>query len=282
VQDLADEYKSILNELNGDIGRATAIFTALHPDELVYNAKGKVKDFAPTASAFETAGSKSTSGATLPDTTGALRWMEQNAGFINDYKNVAAYFLPMEADTGQFNYGAYQMSLANGLRQRKTPQEFMNDVYVRNAEQTYFPTVKIFDAQIAQAKANGDTTGESQWKDEKKQWENEFYQLNPLFHQKIQSYADARSAALGQLQNLRQMVADGRVPNGLQGELAMLIANYDGLVQYTTLSGPKTAAEKSAAFQMFNQWAESHIANTPLADLYNGVFRVLDTNLTKL
>jgi hypothetical protein len=287
IKQLSDEYKSILNEVGGDKARANAVFTAMHPDEVVYDpAKAQYSEFKPTASAYETAASKSSAkGAFLPSTESALNWLASNEDFVKKYKSVSAYFLPNATTGDPFSDAAYQAQLELGLRIKKTPQEFMNDVYVKHAESLYYPTKLEFDQRIAAAEAAGDTTTADQWKQSKSVWEKEYQSINPIFKAKLTSGPDNRSTALGQLSDLEAMLRAGEVPNGQAGKLQQLIAtyqNYETFIHQHSGGDEQSRAARSNALAMFNGWAQQTLTGTPLADVFNGVFVPLNTNLSQL
>jgi hypothetical protein len=211
--------------------------------------------------------------------------MAKNASFISKYKRVAAYFLPVGDANQPFDSQAYRTQIELGLRQRKTPGEFYNDFRIRGAEAVYYPSAKEFDQRIAAAKAAGDTQAQAQWTQAKSTWETEFKGLNPLFGAKLEQFGNARAAAESQLGDLRAMVKSGSAPDGQGQLLSQLVGAYDGLtafVQQYKGSDTATADIHHQAYQMFNNWVTENIAGSPLLDLYQGVFRAIDTNLVNL
>jgi len=286
VHNLDDEYKTILNDVDGDLARANAIFTALHPDKVVFNSDGSYESYAPASSAFETAQTQMAAAkVSLPPTTAALKWMTNHSDFISKYGSVAAYFLPQPTTQQPFNDQAYRMQIELGLRQRKTPEGFMNDVTVRNAEAIYYPAVDKLDAQIAQAKAAGNTVLAQQITAAKSQWETDFKAQNAAFGSKIDSFPDSRATAKAELNNLRDMLAKNQVPDGLAPLLGNLVKSYDtyAAFQASHKGQDQTSIQaRSAALGAFNGWVTQNISGTPLMDLYNGVLRALNTNLVNL
>lgn len=268
VKSLDAEYKMILNDTGGDLGRANAIWAGMHPDKTVYEVGES---------------SANASKVALPATQAALQWMQKNSGFVGQYKNVAAYFLPEASGGGdEFNDQAYKTQLELGLRQKKTPEQFYTDVRVRNAENTFYPMVDKYDAAIAQAKAADDGQRADQITYDKSRWETDFKNLNPLFQQKIDSFGDSRAAALGQLSNLQEMVAKGDVPNSQGPAVSLLLQEYNN---FTTFVGQNNGdddaskATRDGAYGTFNSWIGDFLQKNPgLADLYNGVFRAINSN----
>jgi hypothetical protein len=285
VKGLSDEYKSILDETGGDVGRANAIFTALHPDEVVYSDHGEPVTKLPAA-AYETAKSKMTAnGSYVPSTDSALRWMTTNADFIKKYSSVAAYFMPNESTGEPFSDAAYRTQIELGLRQRKTPEEFMSDVYVKHAESAFYPSAAEFDKRIALAHAQGDSAQEAAMTQAKSDWEKHFEDLNQLFGNKMRDYGTARSKALGQLADLRHMMQEGDVPSDAATKLRQLVTaydNYESFIRSRPGSDKVTKAQHKAALDTFNKWAEQTLTGSPVNDVFNGVFRVLNSNFDKI
>ena len=124
IKGLGDEFKSIMNEVGGDVGRALAVWTYLHPDEVIYKvgADGKaVQVKNKLYSALTQSQSESTTkGAYLPSTDSAFNWMSTNAKFIDKYKSVSAYFLPQSTINEPFSDAAYKAQIEFGLRVKKT------------------------------------------------------------------------------------------------------------------------------------------------------------------
>jgi hypothetical protein len=227
----------------------------------------------------------SATGAYLPSTASALQWMTNHEGFIKNYSSVAAYFLPNAASGEPFSDAAYQAQLELGLRQKKTPEQFMNDIYIKHAESQYYPAIKQWDQQIVNAKATGDTALASQLASQKSAWEKEYQTINPLLGAKISNYPNARTGAKAQLVVLREMLTKGDVPDGQAPKLQALVNTWDNYQKFITDhpgTDPQTRAQHTAALDVFNQWAEQNLAGGPLADVFNGVFQPLNTNLTKL
>jgi len=286
IKNLSDEYKQILNEVGGDVGRANAIFTTLHPDDVAYKEDGSLDHAKLPASAFETAKSSSTaSGAYLPATASTFQWLTNHESFVKKYGTVAAYFLPDQASNEPFSQAAYQAQIQLGLRQRKTPQDFMSDVYTKHAEQLFYPAVDEWNKRIQAAKDEGNDALASQLSTQKSAWEKDFKTRNPMLGAKMDDYGAARQKASQQLGDIRDMLRKGEVPDGLETKLSQLVTAYDNYETFRSRNagGDKVSVgARSSALDTFNAWAQTHLAGTPLADLFNGVFRVLNTNFDRL
>jgi hypothetical protein len=286
IKQLSDEYKVILNDVEGDVARANAVFTALHPDDVVYDPTGDLKSKFLTGSAMETTRSGAvTPGAYLPSTDSTLQWMDRHTDLISKYGSVAAYFLPEQTASEPFSDAAYKTQIEFGLRMRKSPSEFLKDIYVKHAEATFYPADKALNAKIAQARLAGDSDTVKSLTAQRHDWLQKFKSLNPYFADKLDDYGSARKTANGQLSDLRQMLKNGETPDGLDTKLKTLVQAYDNYSQFLNdhqgTDAVNTAA-KQHALQVFNQWADESLAGTPLANVFNGVFRVLNSNFDKV
>lgn len=286
VKGLSDEFKSILNEVKGSMPEAMAVWTTMHPDQVLFKEIAGTGKTDLTGSGIPEARSGSTvKGAYLPATDKALDWMTTHDHFIKQYASVAAYFLPTSSANEPFSDAAYKAQIELGLRQKKTPQEFMDDIYVKHAESLFYPANTEWDQKIASAKAAGNNDLATQLTNEKSVWSKQFKALNPLFAAKIDNYPATRSVATGQLADIRKMLSDNAVPDGQAPKLQQLVStwdNYNKFIADHPGSDAQTKAQHSAALSIFNQWATEHLTGTPLVDVFNGVFQPLNTNLNKL
>lgn len=271
VQGLRDEYKSLLNDTGGDVARATAIWTALHPDLTVYTQSGS---------------QSTTSRAVMPATDAALGWMNKHLDFINKYKSVAAFFIPEQSKGDPYSQGAYRAQLEEGLRQRKTPEEFLNGVRVASAASVYYQVEDQYKSDLAAAKAAGNTDLASAHRADWLAWSKQFKALHPTFATHTEGSAANVVEAQGKLSDLRSMVKNGDVPGGLGSTVSGMLQAYDGYREFVRAhpGGTNQAqADRSSALSMFQDYLTQVVAARPaVGDLYAGVFRVLDNQLETL
>jgi hypothetical protein len=286
MQQLDEEYRQILNEVHGDLGRANAIWTTLHPDKVVYDPSGDLKSNFYAGTGSEAFGSKSTTpGAYLPPTDSSLQWLDRHADFVSSYNSVAAYFLPTPTANEPFSDAAYRAQLEFGLRQKKTPAEFLKDIYVKHAEAVFYPADKQLNQEIAQARLAGNKALATQLTQQRHDWQQQFKLLNPYFGDKLDDYGTARKQARAQLSDLQHMVDQNAVPDGYGPQLSTLLYSYNKYEQFLNDHQGQSdvnVAAKAHALDAFNAWADEKLAGTPLASVFNGVFRVLNSNFDKV
>lgn len=258
---LDDEYKMLLNEAGGDVGLAGQLWAGLHPDKQYYTT------------GTTTAAEKSTG---LVATAASAKWIEDNADFMRNYSGVAAYFVPKNLQTGQFDLGAYNAELELGIRQHKTTAEFFNDVLTANAASEYYQLTNWRDEAI-QANPSNTSAIKAQFTTEMA----EFNSLNPLWAASQSDYSSSVTNAKDQLTQLRRLTTSNNVPSDVPvGAVAQAVNAYDtyhlALASYPDSTNAALAAKADLAGQ-YNTWWMNELQNNPqLTGLYAGVFRTLD------
>lgn len=277
ARDLRAEFKEILNDVKGDYGRANAIWARLHPDLMVFTQSGS---------------QGTTKGAVLPATKEAFTWLAVHSGFVNSYKQVAAYFMPAAKANEPFSLDAYHAEIEEGLRQRKTPDEFLTGLKLSDDISTYFdgghgfPGETQYKQALAAASASGDKnaikTVRQSWQIMSKQYQ----EIHPLFGAWLQQHSQGGVIAQGQIQELKRMVNNNEVPGSKQSALVLkgMLANYDAYEGYLSdhpADGTNVRTQqRQAALAMFQDYMAKAVAEAPdLTGIYNGVFRVLNSNL---
>jgi hypothetical protein len=269
IKNLSAEYKSILNATNGDVARASQIFTYLHPEGTAYTI--------PTTQA-------GISKAQLPATTESLKWMESNLPFLDKYKSVGAYFLPKPQ--GQFDNNAYQAQLAIGLRQKKSIDEFYQNIQENQGLTTYYNEYNQYQQVKAQALASGDPMQAKVASQAFSDWKSNFLAQNPFVAEKFATSATNKITGERQVADLSQMVKQGQVPDGLGPQVSQMLTiwnEYDQWKTANTGSSVVSSGTRQAAADWVDQQLGAIAQSDPrLANIYNGVFRVIDSSLSKI
>ena len=266
ISSLQDEFRAMVSDYG--YSKALAVWTQLHPDKLAFTVSGS-----------QTAGKSQT----VPATRTAEQWMQEHRDLLAQYKTVAGYLVP--TDPGEFSQQAWQAQLESGLRVRKDIGDFYSDVRVRGAERTYYTALDARDAAVADALAAGDDEKARGIKEGFRLWSEMFQSFNPLFAEKQASYQTRVVQAQQGLAELRRMLDDPTVPGlpELPGVRALVDA-YAAHTQWAVQLKGQRSAEATAARDgeqaAFGQYMTGLVGQYPgLRDLYNGLFRPLDTDL---
>jgi hypothetical protein len=270
LHSLDSEFKQLMNDLGGDYKQAVQIWTGLHPDKMVY--------------AESRSGSRANK-AYLPANKEAMLWTENNLGFINKYKNIAGYFLP--ETNGEYDTASTALQIAVGLRERKTPEEFLNTALVNIARPEYMATTKKFDTEIIGAKNAGDAEAVKSLQTQRAAYIANFKAVNPLWKDQGAVYAMKGNTADDALHELRLMVADKSVPSDVPKQvISEMLQSWDAYQGWKAANPANTVQQKDARTLMaaaFSNFMSQKAQSVPgLIDLYQGVFRQLDNKLVDL
>lgn len=206
-------------------------------------------------------------GTDVPAGEKALEWVQANRGFISKHNLAAAYLVPQ---SGTFDSQAYNLELATGLRQHKTPTEFLAALYSASANADYFPALKARDAAIAQ------------YPGMKQEINRQFteYKMrlaanNPVWYAQLNDPVKQQVAfqALGEL---RSTLESGTAPESPQAAVIRgLISDYDNFAyQQNQLSAAGESTRELT--QQWSSYLDRVAASNPAATaVINGVFRKL-------
>ena len=263
------EYKEIIDDVGGDLGRAQQIWLALHPDAIAYTVP---KSYA--------AANK----ASLPATTASLDWVQQHQGFLKKYHSIGAYFIPPNTTGDPFSMQAYQAQLESGLRVRKTPEEFYKDVRSAGADNQYFAMQDMYHVDKNNALAEGNqqlaNTLDAKWTE----WKKWFSSVNPIWADKRANAETLRLDAADKLKSLTNMVNANEVPKSMpKAVVSNMIQAYNDyqnfIHSYPGQDDQTLAMHSQAASRFINYMANVVLAHPEVEGLYKGIFRQLDSNL---
>jgi hypothetical protein len=162
---LNDEFNEILTS-GVPIEEAFTVFAKKHPD----------MEPADLVAATVSTSEQEYGGLGKP-TDRAFNWMESNTDLIGAFPAAASWLIPQAERDDPFSYRAYQTQLARGLRKRKAPQEFLNDVYFARAARDYFDGRTEYEAQ----KIGANPMDAKLLADEWSAWKDAYFQQHPVF-----------------------------------------------------------------------------------------------------
>ncbi len=269
AKNLDAEYKEIVDDVGGDLGRAQQIWLALHPDAIAYTVP---KSYAAVNK------------ASLPATAASLDWVQQHQGFLKKYKSIGAYFIPPNTTGDPFSMQAYQAQIESGLRVRKTPEEFYKDVRSAGADNQYFAMQDMYHTDKNNALAEGNKQLadilDAKWTE----WKRQFSALNPIWADKRAGAETLRLDAQDKLNSLTNMVNANEVPKSMpKAVVSNMIQAYkdyeDFIHSYPGQDDQTLAMHSQAASRFINYMSGVVSAHPEVTSLYNGIFRQLDSNL---
>lgn len=217
----------------GNASTGIANFLAKHPDATPYTV-------------FESTGK---TGGYLPDTKAALDWIEQNRALVEKYPYAAAWLMPASASKGPYDAAAYNEQIAMGLRQRRMPQDFLNQLYVAAGNRQYYDVDRpayyqmllesagmpssvaamaakkgLTSSEISQAKSMGNPTAlDNAWT----AYQTQYQKMHPIWADDFNSNTSAtrRTQTISELQEVYAKGYQPKTPQGAQ--LGALLKAYD-------------------------------------------------------
>lgn len=242
------------------IAVGTSKFLAAHPDATPYTVYQ----------------STSPSGAHLDATAAAMAWVDAHAGFVSRYPAVAAYLIPPDP-TGKYDPAVYNEQIALGLRQKRTPSEFLDALYEAAGNQQFYGT--DFPAhKAALARVKGDSVATSAEDANWAAYLQSYGLQNPVWYDAFLS-KDKQVRAQQALAQLQDAMRAGAVPPGQQADdVAALLedwATYQQSLVVGRVDG-YAAGSKTAARANFDNYLSGLALEKPgLSGLIGNVFRKL-------
>lgn len=244
--DLTEEFRQLL-QADIPFEESIRLFLANHPEADASNI------LAATVAQTET----DFSGLGMP-TDKAFDWVNRHNDLVEAYPAAAAWLVPHSEATDTFSMRAYNQQLAKGLRHRKAPKDFIDDVYFRTAAQDYFDAKSSVEERTLGLSGPARQQAMQEWR----VWKDAYFNQHPLFQVMLQDpeRQQKRQQATDQLIALSAR-DDGPVPDELR---AMMKRFADFQLQISALRGDRrqsvtarraTLVGETAAWM---QWQVSH------------------------
>lgn len=210
--DLHPEFIQLLRELG--VEQASQVFLKRHPD----------------ATPFTVFPTSKPSGAPLtPSTTGG-KWLADNAAWVHQVPNAAAWLMPPGASTDPFDHKTYYQQVADEMRVRKGPEEMWRDIHFAAAAPIYFDQSDKVQAMLDAATQAGDRATVAQINAEWKSWKDSYFNQHPIFAQKLAD-PTAENQRTKVLEELRAALSDPARPDTpMAAALGPLVKAYDRFV----------------------------------------------------
>jgi hypothetical protein len=180
----------------------------------------------PDATAYSVFGTESESGAPLHTTRRAFEYLEANTELFDTFKMAAPWLLPPSESSDSYERKAYYNQIAMGLRRRRDPEEWYEEMKFAKAADVYFDRLDEFNMQ-KHLIPDQNVQGRKALQQEFDIWKQGYFQQNPLFAKMLR---DPQKANRRQeiLKEMRLLMADPTVPETVVIEpLRELIEEYD-------------------------------------------------------
>lgn len=210
---------------------------------------------------------QSVSGAPILQSDQALEWYDTNTDYLHEFTNAAPWLVPQSDDrVGRSQY-AHDQAVSNGLRKRRSPEEFLRSMKFKQAAGEYFQTRTTYLDEIARLSQAGDTEGAKALKTEMEYTQTMYRAAHPIFAEELSS-SDGRERRGRILTEMRTIVADPQAPASPTLEPMRVVVNtYDTFkTQLAILSDDRSAkgrAEVEFLKQQYESWMNDYVIGHP-------------------
>lgn len=254
-EELSQEFQSLL-QADLPMEEAVLTFLASHPD--IEPADLLAATVSRNESEF--------SGLDMP-TDKAFSWMKEHQDLIEGYPAASSWLIPRADADDRFSFRAWNQQVALGLRKRKAPAEFLDDIYFTAAARDYFDAREAQEARLLTAQGEDRRRFVTEWDS----WKRAYFNQHPVFEDMLSDTTrqQRRRDALDQLTTLAAD-PDSEV---IDDDMREMVLRYDDYKQsLTLLRGDRrgaVVAERRRLTEELRAWMLWHIARYPtLAPLY--------------
>jgi hypothetical protein len=217
-------------------------------------AVAELMDRHPNESAYTIFATDSPSGAYIPPTKEAMKFIEDNPDLATRFPLGGAFLLPQAR--GDFDQGAYHGEVSAGFRRYRTAEEWERELHFQSVGRPYFAEQRLKNKALDAARTAEDRGEvirlEAEWRSRKGYYTRKF----PLFMEMLQD-PERRTRREQVLTELREALDDPEVPETEQSQpLRDVIRSYDQYKLSKAHLFGNTAEVVDARKELDRQWAE--------------------------
>lgn len=191
-------------------------------------------------------------GFSLSSSAPAEQWVADNQKLLDKYGASALWLMPQLTDA-KYSPTVYNEQIAQGLRQKDTPQQFLNALYVAAGDDLYYDALPVHEAALQAAGNNTSAVNDeyNTWDD----WVQRVEKQYPVWAENFTS-GNRQTNAQQAIQKLTQIFKDGAAPKDEQSSLVeQMLGRYE-----TAAAAYKAAGDKSDYYTAQAKVSDSWIA----------------------
>ena len=212
-----------------------------------------INEHGPNGVIYTIFGSDNLTGAPLPSTADTYKFMAEHVEMFEDAPEAMAWLLPQPKQGDAFDYRAFNESLVIGLRERRTPEEFLNEIRIAQASPAYYDKIQKRRSErksMVERKASRDEL--DRFDAETKAWKTSYLNQHPLLAESFSNDASERRKKV--LKDLPLYIA-----SGVGGEQAKaikpLLDLYSQFDQsYSSYAGQSSKAAKALKQEIYDKF----------------------------
>lgn len=259
---LSSTYFDLIKNLG--IEEGTQRYLEMYPDNRIKNV---VSPLAYTVGKTQTA-----SGAPLPSTDESVQFYADNRDLLDQYKFAGAWLLPVADESDERTQYAYDSEVIAGLRERKTPDEFLREIKFREGANIYFKSRKDYLDEYERLRANGNDRAARVLKDRYNVWAQIYLKTHPVFEEELTSQ-NARDRRQSTITEMRLLLNDPEVPKAKHFDaLKTLMDSFDSYtVELSRLALDRSSvgrARTEVFKKRFDGWVTTFVAANPQVNTF--------------
>ena len=234
----------------------------------------------PNATAYTIFGTKSTTGASPAINADLYQWIDDNKSLIESDPIVASYLMTPRSDAA--NEDVYSRRAADqlfqlGLREHRTPEDFLTEVYYVQDSRDYYDNVTQFQRQIFNLTQAGQVDQANDVQDQLDAFSEMFKNTHPIFASQQGRNAGRREETKIQRDRILQMNRED-LPDGshVDNMLVLMNAHSQFNIRMSALQGDRS---KEAAKQREQLRVNMLRWGSDFAQLHPDVKQYFDTNI---
>ena len=200
----------------GSVSAGMQQFILDNPDALPYTV---AQSYVPA----NTGGVTQPSGYSLASSQPAMDWVNQNQAGLSKYGQAFMWLMPQLTDS-KYSPTVYNEQIAQGLRVKDTPDQFLNSLYVAAGNNVYYAGLTIHENNLAAAGNNSVAKNAeyNSWN----QWVTTLEKQHPVWAEDYLS-PTKQVNRMQAIQTLQSVYAAGDAPQTAQSDLVyQLLQNY--------------------------------------------------------
>jgi len=222
--------------------------------------------------AYTVARTASKSGAPLASTEQAYNFYSDNKEFFDQYSMAGPWLLPQLEDNETRSQYAFNSELADGFRERRTPDEFITMIKYKEGATQYFATKELYEREDKKLRASGNPEAARTLNREWLLWAESFKATHPLFAEMLTS-DESRKRRQSVMSQMRYLIKDPLAPKAKHFEaLASLQRSFDAYsVARSELGLDRTSRgvnTLNALKASFKEWVDDFIVANPSLSSY--------------
>jgi len=256
--EIQSEFRQVVFESGMDISEGFAAFVAQNPDYTSWNV-------------FT---SGTTTGASIPQSQIGLEFLQENEELLMNLPHAAAWLTPPRSDDKDdlWSRRAGDQMYAMDLRRRFTPEEYLEEIYIKEAMPVYYGELERYEEGIYVADRRGDSEEADRLTLEMNTFKTRFLRMHPIFNDSLNRNSDRNRERREQRNTLLSMPRE-QLPEGEHVDIVLnLMTSYAQFErEMNVLKGQNSTAaseERQALRRSFYAWVNEYVAENPAADSY--------------